>query len=119
MSKLQADTIATRDGAASTAMLNAINGSAKAWVSFNGTGTIAIRSGFNVSSLTDLAAGSWQVNFATAMVDVLYSAYTSVDNNQFGAIGTCATTSVSVTAVSRIDTDGLVDTANVNISVYR
>lgn len=45
----------------------------KAWVNFNGTGTVAIRSSGNVSSITDLGTGLYTVNFTTAMTDVNYS----------------------------------------------
>ncbi len=50
-----------------------INGSAKAWVNFNGTGTVAIRASFNVSSITDNGAGDYTVNFTTALADANYS----------------------------------------------
>jgi hypothetical protein len=40
---------------------------AKAWVNYNGTGTVAINDSYNVSSLTDDATGKWDVNFSTAM----------------------------------------------------
>ena len=43
---------------------------AKAWVNYNGTGTIAIEDSYNVSSLTDDATGKWDVNFSTAMSSV-------------------------------------------------
>ena len=46
---------------------------AKAWVNFDGTGTIAIRSSYNVSSLTDVNTGQGAVNFSTAMPDSNYS----------------------------------------------
>jgi len=45
---------------------------AKAWVNLNGTGTVAIRESFNVSSITDNGAGNYTVNFATAMDDANY-----------------------------------------------
>lgn len=45
----------------------------RAWVNFNGTGTVAIRAAFNVSSITDNGVGDYTVNFATAMVDANYS----------------------------------------------
>ena len=45
----------------------------RAWVNFNGTGTVAIRSSFNVSSITDNGTGDYTVNFTTAMPDVSYS----------------------------------------------
>ena len=44
----------------------------RAWVNFNGTGTVAIRASFNVSSITDNGAGDYTVNFTTAMPDVNY-----------------------------------------------
>lgn len=46
---------------------------AKAWVNFNGTGTPAIRSSYNVSSITKNGTGDYTVNFATAMTDANYS----------------------------------------------
>jgi len=45
----------------------------RAWVNFNGTGTVAIRSSGNVSSITDNGAGDFTVNFTTAMPDENYS----------------------------------------------
>jgi hypothetical protein len=45
---------------------------AKAWVNFNGTGTVAIRAAGNVSSITDNANGDYTVNFTTAMPDANY-----------------------------------------------
>ncbi len=47
---------------------------AKAWVNFNGTETVAIRSAHNVSSITDLGVGIYQVNFATPMANANYCA---------------------------------------------
>ena len=50
--KIIADTIETGAGAdISTSYV--VNGSAKAWVNFNGQGTIAARDRFNLSSLSD------------------------------------------------------------------
>jgi hypothetical protein len=45
----------------------------RAWVNFNGTGTVAIRASGNVSSITDNGTGDYTVNFTTAMPDVNYS----------------------------------------------
>lgn len=36
---------------------------AKAWVNFNGTGTVVRRSWFNVSSITDNNTGDYTINF--------------------------------------------------------
>lgn len=45
----------------------------RAWVNFNGTGTVAIRASGNVSSITDNGTGSYTVNFTTAMPDASYA----------------------------------------------
>ena len=45
----------------------------RAWVNFNGTGTVAIRESGNVSSITDVGTGNYTVNFAVNMPDVNYS----------------------------------------------
>jgi uncharacterized protein (AIM24 family) len=46
----------------------------RAWVNFNGTGTVAIRESGNVSSITDNGTGDYTVNFTTAMPDANYQA---------------------------------------------
>jgi hypothetical protein len=46
----------------------------RAWVNFNGTGTVAIRASANVTSITDNGTGDYTVNFTTAMPDANYSA---------------------------------------------
>jgi hypothetical protein len=45
----------------------------RAWVNFNGTGTVAIRASGNVSSITDNGTGDYTVNFASPMPDSNYS----------------------------------------------
>lgn len=45
----------------------------RAWVNFNGTGTVAIRASGNVSSITDNGTGYYRVNFTTAMPDTNYA----------------------------------------------
>jgi len=49
----------------------------RAWVNFNGTGTVAIRASGNVSSITDNGTGSYNINFTTALPDVNYSVCTN------------------------------------------
>ena len=72
MSTLRLTTISNQSGSATVPSDTVINGSAKAWVSFNGTGTVAIRASFNVSSITDNGTGLYTVNFTTAMPDANY-----------------------------------------------
>jgi hypothetical protein len=49
----------------------------RAWVNFDGTGTVAIRASGNVSSITDNGTGDYTVNFTTAMPDANYAATTN------------------------------------------
>ena len=47
-------------------------GRAKAWVNFNGSGTLAVRDSFNVTSVTDVATGKYTINFTTSFADANY-----------------------------------------------
>ena len=79
----------------------------RAWVSFNGTGTVAILKSGNVSSITDNAAGKYTVNFATNMPDDDYSVSGTVQDTTSGA----GSNSPSVTiqdATSSITTSTLI-----------
>ena len=79
--------ITTADIAATTLTVNAGFGSnataygVRAWVNFNGTGTVAIRDSGNVSSITDHGTGQYSANFTTAMPDANYSFVTQSINN--------------------------------------
>jgi hypothetical protein len=57
----------------------------RAWVRFNGTGTVAINGSGNVSSITDNGAGLYTLNFTTAMSDANYSVSGFASNNDDGA----------------------------------
>ena len=75
----------------------------KAWVNFNGQGTVAIRDSYNVSSITDNGTGQYQVNFTTAMTNADYSCAGSGNDNQalvttYG--GTYSTTTARVYVVA-------------------
>lgn len=72
MSSLSLTTIKNIDGSKSVPSETVIAGSAKAWVNFNGTGTVAIRASFNVTSITDNGTGDYTANFTTAMTDANY-----------------------------------------------
>lgn len=49
----------------------------RAWVNFNGTGTVAIRASGNVTSITDNGTGDYTVNFTTAMADANFAGVVS------------------------------------------
>jgi len=65
----------------------------RAWVNFNGTGTVAIRASGNVSSITDLGVGIYRVNIASALPDAIYSVVTGDDNYGIGWNYSLATSS--------------------------
>ena len=80
MSTLRVNTLQNAAGTGQPAM----SGAAKAWVNFNGTGTVAIRASFNVTSITDNGTGNYTVNFTTAMADANYVANVTAGGNTVG-----------------------------------
>ena len=103
----------------------------RAWVNFNGTGTVAINASFNVSSITDNGTGDYTVNFTTALPDANYCVSTTAQviadqgsSYQFGLRTTTnastAPTTKTTTAVrllSRRESD--VDLQNCNVAIFR
>lgn len=87
MSTLRLTTISNQSGSSSVPSDTVINGSAKAWVNFNGESTVAIRTSFNVSSITDNGTGDYTVNFTAAFADANYSLVNQITwaNPAFGA----------------------------------
>lgn len=75
----------------------------RAWVNFNGSGTVAIRTSFNVSSITDNGTGDYTVNFTTAMPDANYS---------IGATCGTQTTATGSGIQVEIDTDAQLTTSS-------
>lgn len=71
----------------------------RAWVNFNGTGTVAIRASGNVTSITDNGVGDYTVNFTTAMSDANYS-LTSQIGRMSGTSFAVATKNESVAPTS-------------------
>lgn len=51
----------------------------RAWVNFNGSGTVAIRASGNVSSISDIGTGDYRVNFTALMSDANYATVVSVE----------------------------------------
>lgn len=66
----------------------------RAWVNFNGTGTVEIRDSFNISSITDNGTGDYTANLTTAMPGINYVANGNVSStgSAFGAVCFFATT---------------------------
>lgn len=82
MSTLRCTNLQDTSGGNSLTTAQIYNGAAKAWVNFNGTGTVAIRAQFNVSSITDNGAGDYTVNFTNALADANYSVVHGKINEQ-------------------------------------
>jgi hypothetical protein len=94
---------------------------ARAWVNFNGTGTVAIRASGNVSSITDDGTGQYIVNFTVAMADANYSVgvNTDYDGVSFGVNAkNFATTSFLIQCILP-NLSNYSDKAIVNASVFR
>ena len=100
----------------------------RAWVNFNGTGTVAIRASGNVSSITDNGTGDYTVNFTTAMPDVNYSfalsgKYDETSGNNTAVIaarvaGSIATGSLRVVSFS-CSTAAQIDFNTVTVQIFR
>lgn len=101
----------------------------RAWVNFNGTGTVAIRASGNVTSITDNVQGNYTVNFTTAMPDTNYcvvglgndsSADTTFRSINLGQtsntqVGSCQIFSKAVNSSTQV----FEDLASINVAVFR
>lgn len=125
------DNLIVNDPAVKTA-LNATGAApiyaCRAWVNFNGTGTVAIRASGNVSSITDNGVGDYTVNFITAMPDVNYSvasmcslSYPSVAVFSENSVLVTTTTSSQrfYTGVDHNGTNIIRDQAVVQVQIFR
>jgi hypothetical protein len=86
-----------------------------AWANFNGTGTLAVRASFNVSSITDNGAGDYTINFASPMPDrnyvicgvsyVVATAASTFTINSTPTVTSCRIGSVNAAGTLLIDSD--------------
>ena len=92
----------------------------RAWVNFNGTGTVAIRGSGNVSSITDNGTGNYIVNFTIAMTDANYAVCGSAFGNVVHLImspdGTPSTTAVQVVTSNTV---AVGDNSVVAVAIFR
>jgi len=99
----------------------------KAWVNFNGTGAVAIRASYNVSSITDHGTGDYTVTFTTALADANYSvcltsSVQGTTTTNGGAISTLSRNATPGTSSVRFETSSisaLADTLNANVAIFR
>jgi len=105
-----------------------INYSCRAWVNFNGTGTVAIRASGNVSSITDNGTGDYTVNFTTAISDANFCtvfggqgttgaalAYASGRGNQ----STLQQTTTTLQVLCANGANAVVDLLMVSVAIFR
>jgi hypothetical protein len=100
----------------------------RTWVNFNGTGVVAIRASFNVSSITDNGAGSYTVNFTTAMADANYTTVATISPGSSlnplvptlagDGSGTYSTSAIQVATWNQ-NTLATSDTARVCVAIFR
>jgi hypothetical protein len=76
------------DGTNSTSTTNAIKGSAKAWVNFNGVTTATINASYNISSVTRNSNGDYTINFTNALANSYYTAAFGVTSTYDASYGT-------------------------------
>jgi hypothetical protein len=119
MSTLRVTTVTNPSGGQPT-----IDGLAKAWVNFNGTGTVAIRASLNVSSITDNGTGDYTVNFTNALADADYAAVVSGSNTaqtaRSGTLNGDTAPSASSRRIAFCDYAGtLIDGSQINVAFFR
>jgi len=118
------------DGTNSTSSTNCIQGSAKAWVNFNGTVATpsTIRSSYNVSSITKNNTGDWTVNITNALADANFAvvvtlAYTNsqdhVGGNHQVISGGNPLTSTTAAVTSIIYNGNWYDSTTVSVACFR
>lgn len=99
----------------------------RAWVNFNGTGTVAIRASGNVTSITDNGTGNYTVNFTTAMPDNNYSfagasgsqTNSGVDNGVNSLINRASTSSCQFATRNVQSAGAATDYDSVNVAIFR
>jgi hypothetical protein len=112
--------------------IDGINYSCRAWVNFNGTGTVAIRASGNVTSITDNGTGDYTVNFTTAMSDANYSivcgnspdyassnAYATYINTIGSSLAESAPTASSARIAYRRSDAASYDPKYINLAIFR
>ena len=115
MSTLRVNTLQDATGSNQPAMV----GAAKAWVNFNGTGTVAIRESFNVSSITDNGTGRYFVNFASAMPDTNFVVVSMSDGDGYVQhVGGNDSTTRTYVASNNM-TNGGIDRTHFSVAIFR
>ena len=93
---------------------------ARAWVNFNGTGTVAIRASGNVSSITDNGVGAYAVNLTTAMSDANYCVQmSSLFSTAIYTVNSVVSITTSVINLSHAESNAAADVSSMYVAVFR
>lgn len=118
MSTLKCTTLSKQDGSASVPVDTVVNGSAKAWISFDGTGANPINAAFNISSITDGGTGIYTFNFASAMPDTKYGIIMVPGSYGHASPDTITTTSFRV-VVATASASGVAEYGYNALAIFR
>jgi len=96
----------------------------RAWVNFNGTGTVAIRASGNVSSITDNGTGDYTVNFTNAMPDADFAAVAGAGNDNvnttyFNQMFRATPTTSSVRFATTDGAGTSADRSRITVAIFR
>ena len=111
LGKIKADTL-EHSTAGSLDTSYVVNGSAKAWVNFDGTNTISIRDSFSVSSIDDDGTGLYSYNLSNAMSNANYNCNSNAARNIDGS--SITTTNRSAASIPENGTSVLIGTRNLS-----
>lgn len=121
MSTLRLDTIQDQAGNNASTPDEIYSGRAKAWVKFDGSGTISIDDSFNVTSITDHGPGQYSANFTTAMANADYAVAGMASDSGTASVVALSFESATTSAI-RVQcirsTTGLSDQAVVSVVVF-
>jgi hypothetical protein len=93
---------------------------ARAWVNFDGTGTVAIRASGNVTSITDNGTGDYTVNFTTAMPDASYAVSWSTGGaSGFAQQQVVSTSTGSVNVITRAADGAAANNTQCHVAIFR
>jgi len=112
------------DGTNSTSATDAIRGSSKTFVNFNGVTTASIRLSYNVSSVTRNGTGDYTLNLTNALADanysVVYTPGSGATGSYFSVNGAVAApTTTACRVVSGTVTSTVVDSAYSYVAIFR
>jgi hypothetical protein len=96
----------------------------RAWVNFNGTGTVAIRGSGGLTSITDNGTGDYTANYNFTMPDTNYAVVGNASGNSIAAVSNVLFSPTRTTSSCRIltsdnNSDALQDNPNVDVIIVR